>query len=234
LTTIVSGDLMKEVARSYGAEVFEVLTGFKWIAAKVRDFEQQGEPGKPTHAFIFGAEESYGYMPADFVRDKDAVTSAAFIAEAAALAASHGQTLLDVLDTLFAKFGYYYEGAKSLTLPGVDGAQKIQALMAQLRTTPPASFADCPVVTVGDVTNGQIRNVRTGEIVGKYDLPASEVLVFNLEDGSKVIARPSGTEPKIKFYILLKEPGTDMAKAKTAATAKSQRIIAELVTIAGC
>lgn len=231
LTTIVSSDLMKEIARSYGAEVVEVLTGFKWIADRVRQYELAGTPGHPAKTYIFGAEESYGYMPCDFVRDKDAVTSAAMIAEAAAFAAAEGKTLLDLLDDLFRRYGYHEEGAKSLTLPGADGAAKIQAIMSGLRASPPRELGGAAVMTSGDLKSGEIRECGSGRVTGRYDLPASDVIVLTLADGTKVIARPSGTEPKIKFYILVKEPAADLVAARERAAEKNaaiQRSIGEL------
>jgi len=224
LSTIVSGDLMKEIARSYGAEVVEVLTGFKWIGDRLRRYDEAGVPGRPSKAFVFGAEESYGYMPACFVRDKDAVTSAAMIAEAAAAAAVEGKTLHTVIEDLFRRFGYYQEGAKNITMPGKEGAARIKSLMDGLRSDPPDAFAGCQVMTIGDLMTGEIRERRSGRVVDRYDLPQSDVLLFKLEDGTKVIARPSGTEPKIKFYILAKEPAANLDEARKAATAKIERI----------
>jgi phosphoglucomutase len=238
LTTIVSSDLMKTIARSYGAEVVEVLTGFKWIAEKVHTYDvaqppsagdtAEGRcataPGRPSKQYIFGCEESYGYMPATFTRDKDAVTSTAFIAEAAAWAASQGKTLGGLLDDLFRRFGYHEEGAKNVTMPGKEGADAIKHLMDRLRTDPPKTFAGCGVAAIGDVSTGEIKDARTGRVIGRYDLPPSDVLLFTLDDGTKVIARPSGTEPKIKFYILVREPGDDSAGARREAAAKIEAI----------
>jgi phosphoglucomutase len=238
LTTIVSSDLMKTIARSYGAEVVEVLTGFKWIAEKVHTYDVAQPPsagntaegrcatasGRPSKQYLFGCEESYGYMPAPFTRDKDAVTSTAFIAEAAAWAASQGKTLGGLLDDLFRRFGYHEEGAKNVTMPGKEGADAIKRLMDRLRTDPPKAFAGSAVATIGDVTTGEIKDARTGCVIGRYDLPPSDVLLFTLEDSTKVIARPSGTEPKIKFYILVREPGDDLAGARREAAAKIEAI----------
>ncbi|RIK62530.1 MAG: phosphoglucomutase [Planctomycetota bacterium] len=228
LTTIVSSDLMKDIARSYGAEVIEVLTGFKWIADRVRQYELSGTSEHPSRQYIFGAEESYGYMPCTFVRDKDAVTSAAMIAEAAAFAAAQGGTLLTFLDDLFQKYGYHEEGAKSITMPGADGAARIQAMMAALRKSPPREMGGVPVRSCGDLMTGEIRATGTGCVTGRYDLPKSDVIVLTLSDGTKVIARPSGTEPKIKFYLLVKESGTDLTAARRRAGAKIAAIVAEL------
>lgn len=233
LTTIVSSDLMKEIGRHYGAEVIETLTGFKWIGEKIRKFEEARAAGGAGRSYIFGAEESYGYMPCTFTRDKDAITSTAFIAEAAAVAASRGQTLLDVLDELYKAHGYFQEGARSITMPGKDGAEQIVAIMQRLRAKPPATLGGRPVVSVTDMKTGQCRNMKTGVESKAFDLPASDVLIFQLDDGTKMIVRPSGTEPKIKFYILAKEPGADLAAARKAATAKIDAISRDVDRLAG-
>jgi phosphoglucomutase len=232
ITTIVSGDLMKEIARSYGVEVIEVLTGFKYIGAKIREFEQAGSPGAPSKTYIFGGEESYGYMPATFTRDKDAVTSAAMMAEMAAVATEQGSSLYDVLVDLFGRFGYFQEGTRNITLKGKKGAEQIQAIMAGLRSSPPESFGGMAVKTVADLQTGQIKDARSGNAVGKYDLPPSNVMLFTLEDGTKVIGRPSGTEPKIKFYVLAREPGDDLDKARAAATNKINAIFEQIDALA--
>lgn len=228
ITTIVSGDMMKDIARSYGADVEEVLTGFKWIGQKVEAYEQLKAQGKPSKTYIFGAEESYGYMPAVYTRDKDAVTATAYIADLAAVAASQDKNLYEWLQELFQKFGYYQEGAKSLTLPGKEGADKIKAMMAALRSDPPTSIGMLDVKTVADLQSGEIKDVGSGKVVGRYDLPAAEVLLFTLEDGTKVVARPSGTEPKIKFYVLTKDQKHDLTQAKTDATMRIEMILADL------
>ncbi|HOW70564.1 MAG TPA: phospho-sugar mutase [Phycisphaerae bacterium] len=228
ITTIVSGDMMKDIARSYGAEVIEVLTGFKWIGDQVMQFDAAGSPGKPSKTYIFGAEESYGYMPCTYTRDKDAVTSTAYVADLAAVAAAQGKTLYDLLLDLYRRYGYYQEGAKSLTLPGKDGADRIKAMMQKLRTRPPERVAGVPVRTVADLATGEIRDARTGKVVGQYNLPPSDVVFLTLDDGTKAIARPSGTEPKIKFYVLTKGPGDNIAQARENATAKIQAVIADV------
>jgi len=228
ITTIVSGDMMKTIAKAYGAEVFEVLTGFKWIGAKIGQFEQEGTPDKPSKTYIFGAEESYGYMPCTYTRDKDAVTSACCIADLAAVTAARGKNLYDLLQELYQRFGYFQEGAKSLELPGADGAARIKDMMQRLRTQPPASIGRIPVATVADLKTGEIRDARTGKPAGRFDLPAADVVFFTLEDGTKVIARPSGTEPKIKFYVLTRGPADDLAKARADATARIKAIIDDI------
>ncbi len=228
LTTIVSSDLMKIVARHYGADVQETLTGFKWIAERIRLWELEKVAENHRRQYVFGAEESYGYMPATYVRDKDAVTSAAMIAEMAAVARSEGRTLYTLLDDLYRRFGYHQEGAKSITMPGVDGSQRIAALIQSLRTTPPRAIGGLDVVTIGDLHCGEERNAGSTAVIQRFDLPKSDVLIYTLTDGTKVIARPSGTEPKIKFYILTKAPGDDLTKARQIATEKIEAISADL------
>jgi phosphoglucomutase len=229
VTTIVSGDMMKTIARAYGAEVIEALTGFKYIGQKVCEFEQEGTPGNPSKTYIFGAEESYGYMPGTYTRDKDAVTSACCIADLAAVTAALGKNLYDLLNELYKRFGYFQEGAKSLELPGAEGAARIRDMMQRLRTKPPASIGGIPVATIADLKTGEIRDARTGKPAGRYDLPAADVIFFTLEDSTKVIARPSGTEPKIKFYILTHAPGDDIPKARAAATARIKAVIEDIL-----
>ncbi|HRR87565.1 MAG TPA: phospho-sugar mutase, partial [Phycisphaerae bacterium] len=187
-----------------------------------------GVPGKPSKTYIFGAEESYGYMPCTYTRDKDGVTSACCIADLAAVTAARGKNLYDLLQELYQRFGYFQEGAKSLELPGADGAARISDMMQRLRTQPPASIGGIPVVTIADLTTGEIRDARTGKPVGRYDLPAADVVFFTLEDGTKVVVRPSGTEPKIKFYVLTRSPGDDLPKARADATARIKAIIDDI------
>lgn len=229
LSTIVSSDFMKEIAKSYGAEVVETLTGFKWIGQKLHEYELEGSPDAPSKRFIFGAEESYGYLPAGFTRDKDAVTSAAFIAEMAAFASNQGKGLYDILEDLFKRYGYYQEGAKSIVMRGKEGAAQIERLMETLRHDPPPSIANRAVTAYADLMTGLNKDVKTGRELSRYDLPPSNVLQFTLADGTKVIARPSGTEPKIKFYILVREPGEDLVEAEISATKKIDEIITDLV-----
>lgn len=230
VSTIVSSDMMKDIARSYGVEAIDVLTGFKWIGEKIRQFEEQGSPGKPVKTYLFGAEESYGYMPCTYTRDKDAVTCTCYIADLAAVMAAEGKNLYDVLTDLYRKFGYYQEYTKNVTLPGKEGADRIKSMMTRLRTSPPREVAGIAVQTVGDLESGDIRDA-SGKPTGRYDLPKSNVIVLSLADQTKVIARPSGTEPKIKFYILVREPASDLAAARKAAQAKIDRILVDVQKI---
>ncbi len=228
LSTIVSSDLAKEIARSYGAEVMETLTGFKWIAAKIREFEEAAARGEPLKTFIFGMEESYGYLPCTFARDKDAVTSCAFIADAAAFAAERGMTLHEMLADLFKRFGCFREGAMNITMRGKHGADQIKAVMHALRTTAPQTLGGAAVISAADLLTGIERRIKDGAETKCFDLPASDVLIFSLAGGTKVIARPSGTEPKIKFYILTRSTERDLPKAHAACTELIRSIESDL------
>jgi phosphoglucomutase len=195
--TIVTTDLIDKIAEKNGVECYNVLTGFKFIAGLMRDFE-----GKKT--FIAGAEESYGYLVGDFVRDKDAIGSCAVIAEIAAYAKDKGFSLYDWLLKIYTEYGYYKEDLISLTKKGRTGAEEIKAMMAKLRSNPPANVAGSKLLKILDYENRIERDLTTGKET-QIALPKSDVLQFLLADGSKLSARPSGTEPKIKFYFSVNE-----------------------------
>ena len=198
IKTIVTSELLIDIANKYEVEHFDVLTGFKWIADIIRKNE-----GKKT--FIGGGEESYGYMIGDFVRDKDAVASCAMIAEAAAWAADQGIGFYDLLLDIYTEFGFYKESLISIVRKGKAGAEEIQQIMANFRKQPPLSLNNSKVVMIKDYQLRVEKNLETGELK-KITLPKSNVLQFFTEDGSKVSVRPSGTEPKIKFYFGVKAP----------------------------
>lgn len=199
--TIVTSDVLGEVARHHGIRSFQTLTGFKYIAGIIRGFEEQND----GHYYIGGGEESYGYMIGQFVRDKDAVSACCLIAEMAAVAKDQGRTLYEEMAQMYRTYGLYKEDLISLTKKGQRGAEEIQEMMAELRQNPPASLGGSPVVQLLDYQQSQARDLRTGETT-PLDHEQSNVLQFLTEDGSKVSARPSGTEPKIKFYFSLKQP----------------------------
>ncbi len=194
--TIVTSELLIDLAEKYGIETYDVLTGFKWIADIIRKNE-----GKKT--FIAGGEESYGYMIGDFVRDKDAVSSCAIIAETAAWAASQGKTIFDILLDIYQEFGFYYESLIAVVKKGMSGAEEIAAIMDRFRNNPPETINHSKVVMIKDYNTSIARNLADGT-ENSIDLPRSNVLQFFLEDGSKISMRPSGTEPKIKFYFGVK------------------------------
>lgn len=199
VSTIVTTPLLSEIAAHHGADYADVLTGFKWIAQAMRDWIAAG--GATT--FVYGTEESYGYMIGDHCRDKDGIVAACATAEAASWAKSQGKTLIDVLHDLYLRHEPRLEWQKSVTLKGREGAEKIKALMEALKASPPKEFAGVAVATATRIDTGVVLDGATGEPVGRVSLPPSNVVVFDLADGSKIVARPSGTEPKVKFYFFL-------------------------------
>ncbi len=204
LKTIVTTEMARAVAASYGVQCFDTFTGFKFMAEKKNALEASGE-GK----VVFSYEESYGYMLGDYVRDKDAVTASLLLTEMAAHYAAQGMTVLDALQALFAKFGCYGEKTHNLVMPGLDGLADMAKLMKSLRETPPAEIAGVKVVQFKDYADGSVVDCATGE-KSTMELSGSNVLRFELADGTSIIVRPSGTEPKIKVYILTK--GADFAQ----------------------
>ncbi len=194
--TIVTTELIRAIAESFKVESFDVLTGFKYIAEKIK--EQVG------HTFIVGGEESYGYLVGDFVRDKDAVSACCMIAELAACLADEGKTLYTQLKELYVKYGFYKEDLLSITKKGQSGAAEIQKMMDDFRSCPPKEINGSPVTKVIDY-KASTTTLSDGTVT-PIDLPKSDVLQFFTADGTKVTVRPSGTEPKIKFYFGVKEP----------------------------
>ena len=195
--TIVTSELIKDIADQNNVECYDVLTGFKWIAELIRLNE-----GKKT--FIAGGEESYGYLIGDFVRDKDAVSSCALIAEATAWAADNGKTLYDLLIEIALEFDLYKESLLSIVKKGETGAKEIRKIMEDYRLNPPKTINDSRIVKIKDYLSLKEKNLLTGE-ENTIHMPESNVLQFFLEDGSKISIRPSGTEPKIKYYFEVKE-----------------------------
>lgn len=192
--SIVSSELPTVIAKHYGVEMLNVLTGFKFIAEKIKQFEQTKEK-----EFVFGFEESYGFLIKDFARDKDAIQTLVLLVEVAAYYKKLGKTLYDGLEGLYEKHGHFMEKTISITIPGIEGAQKIKSLMNHLRQESPKVLGGIAVQMISDFATSQQKNVL-GEII-ELDYPSSDVLKYDLSDGSWVAARPSGTEPKIKFYM---------------------------------
>ena len=199
--TIVTTDLQAKIAATYGASCEETLTGFKWICQLIEDYESGVR--KPYREYVCGGEESYGFLLGHFVRDKDAVSACCLAAEMVAYYKKRGKTLSQALDEIFLQHGVYQESLYTATLPGREGAKKIAQMMKQMRADPPSELAGIKVTRVQDLQSSKILTSKDGRFVesASIDLPASNVLQFILEDGSKVSARPSGTEPKIKFYF---------------------------------
>lgn len=196
LKSLVSTEMARKVAEANGVQCFDTFTGFKFLAEKKNQLEESGA-GKVIMSF----EESYGYMFGDFVRDKDAVTAALILAEAACYYATQGKTMYDALQDCYAKYGYYREKTINLTMPGLDGMVKMKEIMGKLRQSPLDAVAGVTVVEQKDYQNGSVYNTVTGER-SAMELSGSNVLRYELEDGTSFIIRPSGTEPKIKVYIL--------------------------------
>lgn len=203
--SIVSSEFAADIAKSFGVETINVLTGFKYIAEQIQHFEDTNE-----HTFLFGFEESYGYLVKSFARDKDSVQATVLLAEVAAYYKSLGKTLYDGLQELFEQYGYFVENTKSLTFAGVDGAEKIAALMNKFRAETPAEFGGVQVAKVEDFSLQTETDTATGAVT-PMTLPKANVVKYWLTDGSWVAVRPSGTEPKIKFYV-----GTKGATAQAA------------------
>lgn len=194
--TIVSSEICHKIAEAYGCELIDVLTGFKFIGEQIGILEEKGEEER----YIFGFEESYGYLAGSYVRDKDAVVASMLICEMTAYYKTFGKTLVDVLDNIYRRFGYYYCSQKSFTCEGQTGMAKIAGIMEELRKNPPCEIAGEKVVTIKDFGNSVSLDVETGKKT-VINLPKSNVLGFYLSGGSSLIVRPSGTEPKIKMYL---------------------------------
>lgn len=214
--TVVTSDLIDVFAARNNVNCYNVLTGFKWIADLIKRKE-----GKEK--FICGGEESYGYMIGDNVRDKDAIASVALICEMAAYARSQGRSLYEQLIDIYVKYGYYKENLISITKKGMKGADEIAEMMRGYRENPPTTINGSKVVTLYDYELQQVKSLTTGE-VKPIDLPRSNVLQFVLEDGSKISARPSGTEPKIKFYFSVNQPLEKAADFDAVTKVLDQRV----------
>lgn len=207
--SVVSTELARAICEHYGVKMVEVLTGFKFIGEKIQQFEETGD-----YTFLFGFEESFGYLSGTQVRDKDGVNASLLLCEATCACMERGETLYDALQRLYRQYGYFKETGLSVVLPGKDGVEKMQAIMAGLRQTPPAELAGLRVTAVRDF----LRGVRTeGEKKEPLDFPKSNVLYFELEGGNWVCIRPSGTEPKIKLYIATRAQDQAAADERNAA-----------------
>ena len=207
--SIVSTDLVTKIAESYGATMFNVLTGFKFIAEKIQEFEE-----KHNHTYMMGFEESFGYLIKPFVRDKDAIQAVLVVAELAAYYRSRGLTLADGIEEIYKEYGYYAEKTISVTLSGVDGAEQIKAIMAKFRNNAPKEWNATEITVVEDF-KAQTSTAADGTVTA-LTTPPSDVLKYTLADGSWIAVRPSGTEPKIKFYIAVVGESNEDSQAKIA------------------
>ncbi len=227
IKTIVTTELQARIAAAYGAKVYNVLTGFKYIGEKLREFESTGEN------YVFGGEESYGYLTETEVRDKDAVSSAVLTAEMALVYREKGMSLLDLLDDIYSKYGYFEETMVSKTYKGQQGVEKIKSIMTGLRENPPSKIGDSSVTLIKDYQNSTEYD-GAGKESGKINLPVSNVLQYILADDTIVTARPSGTEPKIKFYAsVCTEKGIAKSDAIKIAGTKIDAIKADIEKICG-
>ena len=207
--SIVSTDLVTKIAESYGATMFNVLTGFKFIAEKIQEFEE-----KHNHTYMMGFEESFGYLIKPFVRDKDAIQAVLVVAELAAYYRSRGLTLADGIEEIYKEYGFYAEKTISVTLSGVDGAEQIKAIMAKFRNNAPKEW-NATAITVVEDFKAQTATAADGTVTN-LTTPPSDVLKYTLADGSWIAVRPSGTEPKIKFYIAVVGESNEESQAKIA------------------
>jgi len=207
--SIVSTDLVTKIAESYGATMFNVLTGFKFIAEKIQEFEE-----KHNHTYMMGFEESFGYLIKPFVRDKDAIQAVLVVAELAAYYRSRGLTLADGIEEIYKEYGYYAEKTISVTLSGVDGAEQIKDIMAKFRNNAPKEWNGTAITVVEDF-KAQTATAADGTVTN-LTTPPSDVLKYTLADGSWIAVRPSGTEPKIKFYIAVVGETNEESQAKIA------------------
>ena len=213
--SIVSTNLIDAVAKNYGCELIEVLTGFKWIGKQILKNEQTGK----GH-YLFGMEESYGCLIGAYARDKDAISATAALCEAAAYYKEKGMTLWDAMVAMYEKYGYYKDAVQSIGLKGIEGLAKIQSIMETLRNNTPAEVGGYKVLSARDYKLDTIKDMATGE-VKPTGLPSSNVLYYDMEDGAWICVRPSGTEPKIKFYYGIKGTSLEDADAKSEALGKA-------------
>lgn len=210
IKTIVTTNMADAIAESYGVELIEVLTGFKYIGQQILGFEQSGKG-----SYLFGFEESYGCLIGTHARDKDAIVATMALCEAAAYYKTKNMTLWDAMIAMYEKYGYYKDDIKSITLKGIDGLNKIQEILNTLRSNTPAAIGDYKVVSARDYKTDTIRNMETGEVV-PTGLPNSNVIYFDLTDDAWVCVRPSGTEPKVKFYYGVKGKSLEEANELSA------------------
>lgn len=206
--TIVTTNMAEPIAAAYDVKIIEVLTGFKYIGEQIKLFEQTG-----SNNYVFGLEESYGCLAGTHARDKDAIVAVMCLCEVAAYCKKQGMTVWDAMQDMYKKYGFYKEDLYTITLKGIDGSKQITAIMDTLRNNPPTSFGELEVLTLRDYESGKIKNLKTGAITDT-GLPKSNVLYFDLTNDSWCCARPSGTEPKIKFYMGVKGTNANDAQEK--------------------
>ena len=218
IKTIVTSNMADAIAKEYNAGLIEVLTGFKYIGQQILGFETTGKGN-----YLFGFEESYGCLIGTHARDKDAIVATMALCEAAAYYKTQGKTLWDAMVDMYEKYGYYKDDIQSITLKGIEGLAKIQEILDTLRKNPPAEFGGYKVLKARDYQADTIKDLETGEVTGT-NLPASNVLYYDLTDDAWLCVRPSGTEPKVKFYYGIK--GTSLADADEKSESLGKKVIA--------
>ncbi len=221
--SIVSTDMAYKIAEVNGVKLYDVLTGFKFIGEVIKNYETSGESG----AFLLGFEESYGYLLGTYARDKDAVEASMMILEMTAFYKTKGMTLIDALEALYEKYGFYAESVTDIYMEGLDGIEKRKKIMTSLRNDPPSTLGGVEVRELGDYLSGEFRNVRSGN-TRPTGQPSSDVLYFVLENDDKIIIRPSGTEPKIKIYSLAHGESLKELNEKLAAYAEDAKKMTEI------
>ncbi len=212
IKSIVTSPIQNAIVESFGGTVLDTLTGFKWMAGLLRELEEKNSPFN----FVFASEESFGYMPHKESRDKDGVSSLALMSEAALFFKQKGMTIVDALDEIYTRFGFFYESLVALDFEGIAGARKIQRIMEHFRNYPEQSFAGEEIVVTEDYASSKLIDLKTG-IQRDIALPKSNVLSFTFASGNRLFLRPSGTEPKIKFYTMVRETQGDLSQKKALA-----------------
>ncbi len=230
--TIVTTDLVKKIAISFNAGIKETLTGFKYIGEQIKINDDLKDQNKPYKQYIFGGEESYGMLAGDFTRDKDGVSTSALFAEMAAYLKNNNKSLMGYLDEIYIKYGYHSDKLKYITLKGKDGMERIKRIMNTFRNDPPSEVNDLKLLKIGDIQKGELINLENKKVELKYDLRISNVLIFYLENNMKISMRPSGTEPKIKFYFEgVRTEINDLENAKQEVDMQVNRLAEEFLKI---
>ena len=219
VSTIVTTDMAKVIAKAYDVRFVEVLTGFKFIGEQIKFFEQTG-----SNNYVFGLEESYGCLAGTHARDKDAIVAVMCLCEVAAWCKVQGISLWDMMLKMYEQYGYFKETQYTITLKGIEGSKQIVAIMDKLRNNPPKAFGDKLVLAMRDYKTGKVVDMATGT-ESETGLPASNVLYFELTDGGWCCARPSGTEPKIKFYMGVKGSSLTDAEAQVEALTEAVKAL---------
>lgn len=218
IKTIVTTEGARKIAEDFGIELMDVLTGFKYIGEKIREFRESGDK-----KYLFGFEESYGCLIGTHARDKDAIVATMALCEAAAYYKTKDMTLWDAMIEMYERYGYYKDDIQSITLKGIEGLAKIQEILETLRKNPPAEIAGYKVLKARDYKADTIQDMQTGE-VSSTGLPTSNVLYYDLSDDAWLCVRPSGTEPKVKFYYGIK--GTSLSDADEKSAAMGREVLA--------